>query len=71
MHLSHLISHWTFNERQHDVPNSAQSASQPPTHHVDRRKNRSLRRLYDWLGTDAQTRLRTDDQARAEQVDAA
>ena len=71
MSLSHLISRWTSNEQQEDVPDSAPSASQAQSHRVDRRKNHSLRRLYNWLGTAAQARLRTDTKARAEDVTAA
>ena len=71
MFLSRVISRWTSNKQQPDVPDSAPSASQPLTQPEDKRKNHSLRRLYNWLGPDAQARLRTDAQAPAAHVDAA
>ena len=71
MSLSNMISWWSSNEQLPDVPDSAPSASESLSDRVDRRKNHSLRRLYNWLGTAAQARVRTDTKARAEDVTAA
>ncbi len=67
MSLLPVISRWHSNEGQPSLAAAEPSASQSPIPGGERRKKSSLRRLYDRLPTDAQTRLRADTEARAEQ----